>query len=55
VLAGPRLAAEAPDVMSAVSGLDGAIDAARMRALNRMVDEQGLSARAAAESFLKGR
>jgi osmoprotectant transport system permease protein len=55
VLAGARLARESPDVLAAVSSLDGAIDAARMRALNRMVDEQGLSAKAAAESFLKGR
>jgi len=55
VLAGARLARESPDVVAAVASLDGAIDASRMRALNRMVDEQRLSAKAAAESFLKGR
>jgi osmoprotectant transport system permease protein len=53
VLAGARLARESPEVLAAIATLDGAIDAARMRALNRMVDEQGKSAKAAAESFLK--
>jgi osmoprotectant transport system permease protein len=54
VLAGPRLAREAPDVRAAVRSLEGAIDVATMRGLNRMVDEQGLSPAAAAHSFLKG-
>jgi len=39
--------------MAAVASLDGKIDAARMRALNRIVDEEGKSAKAAAEAFLK--
>jgi osmoprotectant transport system permease protein len=51
VLAGPRLAREAPDVLEAVRGLEGAIDAATMRGLNRMVDEQGLSPSAASRRF----
>jgi osmoprotectant transport system permease protein len=52
VLAGPRLAREAPVVLDAVRGLEGAIDAATMRGLNRLVDEQGLSPAAAARVFL---
>jgi osmoprotectant transport system permease protein len=48
VLAGPRLAREAPDVLEALRRLEGAIDAATMRALNRLVDEQDLSPSAAA-------
>ena len=52
VLASPRLAREAPDVVAALAALDGAIDAARMRALNRLVDEQRASPRAAAQQFL---
>lgn len=48
LLVGPRLAREAPDVLEALRRLDGAIDAATMRALNRMVDEGGLSPSAAA-------
>jgi len=53
VLAGPRLARESPEVMAAVARLEGAIDAARMRALNRMVDEEGKSAKAAAREFVE--
>ena len=53
VLAGPRLAREAPDVVAALRALDGAIDVATMRALNRMVDEQGSSPAAAARAFLR--
>jgi osmoprotectant transport system permease protein len=52
VLAGPRLSREAPDVLAAVRGLDGSIDVATMRALNRRVDEQGESPAAAARAFL---
>jgi osmoprotectant transport system permease protein len=52
VLAGPRIAREAPDVLAAVGRLDGAIDVARMRALNRLVDEEGRSPTAAARQFL---
>ncbi len=51
VLASPRLARDAPDVLAAVRSLEGAIDAATMRALNRRVDEQGLSPAAAARFF----
>ena len=39
--------------MAAVERLEGTIDAARMRALNRMVDEEGQSAKAAAAKFLE--
>jgi osmoprotectant transport system permease protein len=53
VLAGPRLAREAPDVIAAVAGLEGAIDVGRMRALNRLVDEEGESPAAAAEAFFR--
>ncbi len=52
VLAGPRLVREAPDVVAALRNLDGAIDVATMRALNRLVDEEGRSPAAAARSFL---
>ena len=41
VLAGARLAREAPDVLAALARLDGAIGADRMRALNLRVDERG--------------
>ena len=41
LLAGARLAREAPDVLDALARLDGAIDADRMRALNLRVDERG--------------
>ena len=53
VLASSRIAGESPEVMAAVASLDGRIDAARMRTLNRRVDENGLSAKAAAAEFLK--
>jgi osmoprotectant transport system substrate-binding protein/osmoprotectant transport system permease protein len=53
VLASSRIARESPEVMAAVASLDGRVDAARMRALNRMVDEGGKSAKAAAAEFLK--
>jgi osmoprotectant transport system permease protein len=52
VLAGPRLAHEAPDVLSAVARLAGRIDVGRMRELNRLVDEQGESPAAAAAAFM---
>ena len=52
VLAGARLVREAPDVVAALRSLDGAIDVATMRALNRLVDEEGRSPAAAARSFL---
>ncbi|HSD67741.1 MAG TPA: ABC transporter permease/substrate-binding protein [Vicinamibacteria bacterium] len=52
VLASSRLASDAPDVVAALRSLDGAISVATMRALNRQVDEQGLSPAAAARTFL---
>jgi osmoprotectant transport system permease protein len=52
VLASPRLAREAPDVVTALRGLDGAIDVGTMRALNRLVDEERRSPAAAARTFL---
>lgn len=52
VLASPRLAREAPDVLAAVARLEGRIDVARMRELNRLVDEQRKSPAVAAAEFL---
>jgi len=53
VLASSRIARESPEVMAAVASLDGRIDAARMRTLNRRVDEEGKSAKAVAAEFAK--
>ena len=55
VLASPRLARAAPDVLAAVRALDGTIDVRTMRALNRRVDEQGETPAAAARHFLARR
>ena len=55
VLAGRRLVREAPNVLAALRDLDGAIDVATMRALNRLVDEEGRTPAAAAGIFLRGR
>jgi glycine betaine/choline ABC-type transport system substrate-binding protein len=55
VLASPRLAREAEDVLRAVRGLDAAIDVATMRGLNLLVDEQHESPATAAGTFLRGR
>ena len=52
VLAGARLAADAPDVLEALAHLDGAIDADRMRAMNLRVDEQGEAPAAVAAAFV---
>jgi osmoprotectant transport system substrate-binding protein/osmoprotectant transport system permease protein len=52
VLAGPRLSREAKDVLAAVARLEGRIDVARMRELNRLVDEEGKTPAAAAAQFL---
>jgi len=54
VLASPRLAREAPDVLTAVSGLEGAIDAAAMRRLNGLVDQERLSPVEAARQLTAG-
>jgi len=53
VLASPRLAREAPDVLSALQALDGKLDVGTMRGLNRLVDAEGLSPAAAARGFLQ--
>jgi osmoprotectant transport system permease protein len=53
VLASPRLSREAPDVLAAVRGLEGAIDVGRMRGLNRLVDEDHQSPEAVARGFLE--
>lgn len=54
VLAGARLAREAPDVMAALGRLDGAIATDRMRAMNFEVDEQGADPSAVAARFVDG-
>jgi osmoprotectant transport system permease protein len=55
VLAGPRLARERGDVLAAVARLEGRIDVARMRELNRQVDADGKTPSAVAEAFLASR
>lgn len=52
VLAGARLAREAPDVVAALGRLDGAIDTDRMRAMNFEVDVQGAEPAAVAARFV---
>lgn len=52
VLAGARLAREAPDVLAALARLDGAIDAERMRGMNLRVDERGEDPAAVAAAFV---
>jgi osmoprotectant transport system permease protein len=54
VLAGPRLLAEAPEVVAALAALDGTIDAAAMRGMNLAVDRDGASPREVARGFLEG-
>jgi len=51
ILASARLAGEHPEVVEALRELAGTIDAARMRALNRAVDEQGRSPARVAEEL----
>ncbi len=53
VLAGSRLAREAPDVLRALGQLEGAIDAERMRAMNLRVDEQGEDPATVAAAFVR--
>jgi osmoprotectant transport system permease protein len=55
VLVGPRAVRETPQVVAAMRGLEGTIDAARMRALNRLVDQDGRSAKDAALAFFAAR
>jgi len=54
LLASARLAREAPDVLTALRPLAGAIGADTMRHLNAAVDQDGQSAAAAAHAFLEG-
>ena len=51
-MAGARLARTAPDVIAALSRLDGAIDTDRMRAMNFEVDDQGEDPMAVAARFV---
>ena len=53
VLAGSRLAREAPDVLRALARLDGAIDAERMRGMNLRVDERGEAPGTVAAAFVE--
>ncbi len=53
VLAGARLAREAPDVLEALERLDGAIDAERMRGMNLRVDEHGEDPATVAAAFVE--
>jgi osmoprotectant transport system permease protein len=53
VLASPRLARDAPAVLAALRPLEGAIDVATMRGLNRRVDEQGETPAAVAGAFVR--
>jgi osmoprotectant transport system permease protein len=53
ILAGPRLIRERPGVVAALRQLAGTIDAARMRAMNLAVDQNGASPATVAEEFLR--
>jgi len=53
VLVGARRAREDPALVGALRGLEGSIDEARMRSLNRLVDAEGRSPRDAALAFLE--
>ena len=53
ILAGPRLVRDRPDVVAALRELAGTIDAARMRAMNLAVDQDGASPAAVAGAFLR--
>jgi osmoprotectant transport system permease protein len=55
ILVSDRLMREQPEVVAALRGLVGTIDADRMRAMNLSVDADGLMPRAVAEAFLAGR
>lgn len=55
VLAGARLARARPEVVRALAGLGGAIDAPTMRRLNGAVDQGGRSPRAVAAAWLAAR
>jgi osmoprotectant transport system permease protein len=55
MLAGPRLVRERPDVLAALRALTGAIDADRMRQMNRAVDQDGLTPDRVAGEFAAAR
>lgn len=55
VLAGRALVRDRPEVVRALSGLEGTIDVTLMRRLNGEVDESGRTPREVAEEFLRGR
>jgi len=52
VLVSRNLAAQRPDVLAALKKLEGQIDAAKMRDLNRQVDADGRTPADVAKSFL---
>jgi glycine betaine/choline ABC-type transport system substrate-binding protein len=52
VLASPSLASRRPEVIEALRGLSGRIDASQMQRMNYAVDEEGQSAAAVAVGFL---
>jgi osmoprotectant transport system permease protein len=53
ILAGARLVREHPEVITALRGLAGSIDADRMRRMNLAVDQEGKSAGAVAAEFIQ--
>jgi osmoprotectant transport system permease protein len=55
VLVGPRAAREQPQLLAALAGLAGAIDAASMRRMNLAVDRDGRSPAEVAREFLSRR
>lgn len=55
ILASSSLQARHPEVIDALRRLEGAIDAERMRLMNRAVDEAGKSPQSVARRFLAGR
>ena len=53
VVAGARLAREAPDVLRALERLESTIDAERMRGMNLRVDERGEAPATVADAFVQ--
>jgi osmoprotectant transport system permease protein len=53
ILTGPRVARERPDVITALQGLTGSIDAPAMRRMNLAVDRNGEEPGAVAQAFLE--
>ena len=53
VLASRRVAQQAPDVLQALTRLDGSVDVNRMRAMNLAVDEQGENPAVVADRFVR--